>query len=404
MSTHRTRPFWLALLAAALAACSVGRSTPQPAVLTRQPAPCGVPPGSPAIPDLTNPLTWSAQLLEYLDNGGLVTTLLDSLEGRPGLLEPGQRAAQLDLDHDGSEDLAIVLDSQNPAGGPPSGELLVFLCDQDHYRLLYITPPGETAGLPRIEFAGDLTGDLAPELLVSTESCGAHTCGRNLAVLSYNGRELVNILQDRSDDLPNPTLAVGPALPDGSRTISMTGTGISSAGAGPYRERTRTWTYDPASGLFTPAPDVLGDARFRIHVLHDADAAAETGDTQTALALYRRVIDDPSLDDWIYGETGQRTLAAFSMFRELWIALQQGDTGTARAVLDAMQASATNDSVDMLTLAETTFDAYQNGGLPSACSAAQAFAAAHMAGVLEPLNYGYANRAYSPPDLCLERP
>ena len=404
MSAFRTHLLWLALAAVALTACSAGSSGLQPAAATHQAAPCSVPPSSRAIPDLSNPLTWAAELVEYLDGGGLVTTLLDTLGQRPGMLDPGQRAALLDLDLDGSEDLAIILDGQAPSGGPPSGELLVFLCAQDHYRLLYITPPGETTGLPRIEFAGDLTGDSAPELLVSTESCGAHTCGRNLAILSYNGRELVNILQGRSDDLPNPALAVGTALPGGSRTLSMIGTGISSAGAGPYRERTRTWTYDAASGFFTPAPDVLGAARFRIHVLHDADEAAAMGDTASALALYRQVIDDPGLDDWIYGETGQRTLAAFAMFRELWIALQQGDTGAARGVLDAMQASATNDSADMLELAEATFEAYQNGGIESACSAAQAFASAHLAGVIEPLNYGYANRAYSPPDLCFERP
>jgi hypothetical protein len=113
------------------------------------------------------------------------------------------------------------------------------------------------------------------------------------------------------------------------------------------------------------------------------------------------VIEDGRYDDWIYGETGARTLAAFAAFRQMSIHLNQGNTGAARRALEFMQASATNDTADMLSLAEVTFEAYENAGLEASCSAAQAYGAAHAAGVLEPLNYGYANRAYSAPDLCL---
>ena len=113
------------------------------------------------------------------------------------------------------------------------------------------------------------------------------------------------------------------------------------------------------------------------------------------------MIEDGRYDDWIYGESGHRTLAAFAAFRQMWIYLSQGDTGAARGSLDFLGASATNDTADILMLAEVTFEAFESGGMEAACSAAQAYGAAHTAGVLEPLNYGYANRAYSPPDLCL---
>jgi hypothetical protein len=145
----------------------------------------------------------------------------------------------------------------------------------------------------------------------------------------------------------------------------------------------------------------LAAPRFRIHLLNDADLAAAAGDPGTALDLYQQVIEDSRYDDWIYGETGQRTLAAFATFRQMWIHLSQGDTGAARRSLEFMQASATNDTADMLALAEVTFEAFESGGLAAACSAAQAYGAAHAAGVLDPLNYGYANRAFSAPDLCL---
>jgi hypothetical protein len=363
--------------------------------------PCQVSPGSPPLPDLQNPLTWASEVLQYLNDGGLLTTLLESLEARPSALEPDQTGAVLDLSADGREDLALILTQQDSISGMLSGTLFIFLCDKDRYELAYLTPPGETEGVLAIQSTHDLNADGTSDLLVSTQTCGAHTCFQNLQVLSYAGKRFENLLQGRSDDLPNPTLELRGPGTDGRWSLALTGTGISSVGAGPYRERTRTWTWDPAAGVFIAVPDALGVPRYRIHLLQDADSAAEAGDFPTALELYQQVIEDERYDDWVYGDGGRRTLAAFAVFRQMWIHLSQGDTGAARRSLDFLGASATNDTADILTLAEVTFEAFETGGMEAACSAAQAYGAAHASSVLEPLNYGYANRAYSPPDLCL---
>jgi len=394
-----------------LAGCNVDRASEsrsgtggQPAGQTdrqRQAQACQVPPSSPPVPGLGDPLTWASDLLAYLNQGGLLTTLLESVEARQPALESGQAGEVLDLDADGSDDLALVLSSQDAATGLPTGTLFIFVCAGERYDLAYLSPPGEPQGLPKIESSSDLNGDGVPDLLVSNQNCGAHTCFLNLQVMSFQRGNFQNLLQGRSDDLPNPTLELRGPGPDGRGFIALTGTGISSAGAGPYRERTRTWTWDAAAGAFTAGPDALAAPRFRIHLLNDADLAAAAGDPGTALDLYQQVIEDGRYDDWIYGETGQRTLAAFATFRQMWLHLSQGDTGAARRSLEFMQASATNDTADMLTLAEVTFEAFESGGLGAACSAAQAYGAAHAASVLDPLNYGYANRAFSAPDLCL---
>lgn len=365
---------------------------------------CPVPAGSPTLPDLADPLTWASDLEHYLNQGGLLTTLLESIESRQTELEPEQTGVVLDLNADGSEDLALILTDRDQNSTLPSGTLFLFLCGRDRYELEYISPPAEVPGLPSIAASEDLNADGFPDLLISTENCGAHTCFQNLQVLSYVQGRFENILQGRSDDLPNPTLELHGPGDDGRWSLAMTGTGISSAGAGPYRERTRTWTWNPTSGAYVPGQDALGEPRYRIHLLQEADATADAGDYATALERYQQVIEDSRFDDWIYGETGQRTLAAFATYRQMWIHLSQGDTGAARRSLEFMQASATNDTADMLELAQVTFEAYENGGIAAACTAAQAYGASHTTSILEPLNYGYANRAYSAPDLCLSSP
>ncbi len=365
---------------------------------------CLVTTGSPPLPDLVDPLTWASDLEHYLNQGGLLTSLLESIEDRQVELEPEQTGAVLDLDADGSEDLALILTGRDQVSGLSSGTLFLFLCHRDRYELAYISPPAEIPGLPSIEAGRDLNADGLPDLLISTENCGAHTCFENLQVLSYLQGRFENVLQGRSDDLPNPSLELRGPDSQGRWSLAMTGTGISSAGAGPYRERTRTWNWDPTTGAYVSGPDALGAPRYRIHLLQDADTAAAAGDSATALELYQQVIEDSLFDDWIYGETGRRTLAAFATYRQMWVHLSQGDTGSARRSLEFMQASATNDTADMLELAEVAFEAYENGGMEAACTAAQAYGAAHTPTILEPLNYGYANRAYSAPDLCLSPP
>jgi hypothetical protein len=61
--------------------------------------------------------------------------------------------------------------------------------------------------------------------------------------------------------------------------------------------------------------ETLGPSNFRIRALHDADAASKKGDYETALALYERVINDETLDDWIEPDTERANLSAFAKYR-----------------------------------------------------------------------------------------
>ena len=362
---------------------------------------CPIPPASPSLPALTDARSGATDLSEYLNQGGLLTALIEGLNQRPpiqGIASTGEIA---DLDLDGYQDLALTI-IDDSTQGIASGSLLIFLCQKGHFELAYLSPPGEDRALPEIAAVRDLNADGMTDLLLSSHVCGAHSCFIELNLLSWDRSRFVNILEGRSDDLPNPTLTLEGPAEDGTWRLSLTGTGISSAGAGPYRERTRIWSWDAAAASFFAAPDLLQQPRYRIHMLHDADQAAANGDLDSAYRDYGRVIEDGTLDDWIGGESSRRTLAAFAAFRQIWLHLLLGETGEASAILEFLQASATNDSADVLEMARIVFETYQLEGIESACSSAQGFAAAHQQGVLEPLNFGYANRSYNLPDICLK--
>ena len=361
---------------------------------------CPIPPGSPGLPSLEVARNWTTEISAYLNDGGLLTALIESLGQRP-LVQGYPSAGEIaDFDLDGTQDLAVTVLEPAPDGSV-AGSLLIFICQQDRFELSYVSPPTIPLSLPEMAAIEDFNADGSPELLLAVHQCGAHTCFISLQLLSWDRTRFADILSGRSDDLPNPTLVIDGPAPDGSLRISLTGTGISSAAAGPYREQKRVWSWIPSEGRFVPAPDILQAPRFRIHMLHDADLALVQGDYVQAELGYARVIEDGTLDDWVGGESSRRALAAFAAFRQLWLHLLLQETGQASAVLEFMRASATNDSADLLELASITFETYQLEGIDAACSAAQAFAGAHQQGVLEPLNFGYANRTYNLPDICL---
>jgi hypothetical protein len=361
---------------------------------------CPIPPGSPGLPALEEARTWITEISAYLNSGGLLTALIESLGQRTWVQGYPSAGEIADFDLDGTQDLAVTVLEAAPDGSV-SGSLLIFICQQDRFELSYLSSPAIPLSLPEMAAVEDFNADASPDVLLALHQCGAHTCFISLQLLSWGRTQFADILSGRSDDLPNPTLVIDGPLPDGSLGISLTGTGISSAGAGPYRERTRVWSWVASEGRFVPAPDILQAPRYRIHMLHDADLALAQGDFSGAEAGYGRVIEDGTLDDWIGGESSRRALAAFAAFRQLWLHLLLHETGQASAVLEFMRASATNDSADLLEMARITFETYQLEGIDAACGAAQAFAGAHQQGVLEPLNFGYANRTYNLPDLCL---
>jgi hypothetical protein len=373
---------------------------------TITPAPesgCPVPPGSPPLPDLSASFDWASELQAYLNEGGLVEPLADGLESRS--LPDGSSAGivRRDLDADGFEDLTIVLYDLNN-NTEPSGSILVFRCDKNRYRLAYVSAPGQNPGPPVLVSVQDLNADGIAELLFTRETCGAHTCFERVEVLRWERSGFVNVFSGRSDDLPSPSVEIVGPVSDGSYRIEITAQGIASVGAGPYRRFTRIWGWSPDQSEFIVVDEKFAPPTFRIHMLHDADDAAAAGNLESALVMYQRVREDGALDDWIKDDNGHAELAAFATYRQMMLYLQTGRLESARQALEFMQASIPEGApgYGQRLLAETYWQTYsETGDLQAACNSARRFAQQQPASVLEPLQYGYANRTYTPADVCM---
>jgi uncharacterized protein YceK len=365
---------------------------------------CPIPPGSPDLPSLNDPHTWAVDILGYLNAGGFVSSLLDHIQASNSI-EPSAKVGEiLDLNGDGFEDLALILTQAPSELTPmPSGSLLIFFCAEETFRVVYATSPASEAGRPKLQAARDFTGDGHPELLTLWDSCGAHTCFAQAEILKWDGSGFDNLWQGRSDDLPSPDIELQGPLADGSTAIAITARGIGSAGAGPYREIQRTWTWHAESGHFEVSEETLTDPKYRIHVLHDADQAALEGDYETASIGYLRVMEDGTLDDWSSGEDGRAALRAYAAFRQIVIDVRIGNTTNAESGMLFLRAAYPPESPHhaYAELAETFWEAYQISGDPGeACLAAQRYALNNPEAVVQPLYYGYANRTYLAADIC----
>ena len=385
-------------------------ASPTPAsVAVPELVPCPVPAGAPTAPDLADPALTVRAVLEYLNAGGSADLLVGLLQAAGHAPNAGQPVRSLDINGDTWLDLAVAFVDPNvpraqahlplrPKLQPPArGAVAIYLCQGTRY------VPGDPVleapdATPLLHLAADLNRDGVTDLLVGWETCGAHTCYQQLDVVMAAGTFLVRARLDPTLDLPYPEVQ---HLSDGR--LAVTGTGIASAGAGPFRQVTRTWAWDAAQQGFAVVSETLEAPRYRIHALLDAQAAARRGDGEAALDLYHRVILDESLLDWADPETERANLRAFGMYRVVVTYASQGDLGDARVAYGILQNEFVDGSTGQIyaRLAKAFWDVFeQTADLRQSCLAARAFAEAHRTAVLDPLYFGYANPAFTPGDVC----
>ena len=364
---------------------------------------CPIPLGAPPLPELSSSKDWAMDVLSYLNQGGSITAFIEALPSL-GQSDPhGPPAILADLNGDRLEDLAIALAELVQERLPGESALLIYLCDQDQYRLVYASSSLPDSDRVHLRQAVDLTGDGVPEIMVMQEFCGAHTCFQAWEVLHWQSNQFVNILDGRTDDLPSPIVEVSARMSDGSMTLTITGQGVQSVGAGPSRPNARVWHWSMPEVLFVVIEEQLAAPTFRIHALHDADQAALTGDFSTAMSSYNRVIEDPALDDYPFGEEGQARLSAYALFRSMLLWIEKEDLTQAETTLIFLQAAYPPDGLGggYSAIADEVWRAYQaQPDLVRACQIAQAFAQEHIEDILDPLNYGYANKRYLAFDIC----
>jgi hypothetical protein len=169
------------------------------------------------------------------------------------------------------------------------------------------------------------------------------------------------------------------------------------------------WTWN--GDVFTVTETIYDQPVYRYHALLDGDRALRAGDTTAASEVYRRVIDDDTLESFLGiisqsdGADERAFLTAFARWRLLLTALQTGDVASAQAEFNRLQTDYSAGAVghEIGEMADVFWTATLEGQSIAEGCAAIVGAGERFAPVLDFFNsnYGYANPWWEPEDLCL---
>jgi len=345
------------------------------------------------------PETWGPAIDTYLQHSDLhgLRVEMERLEGAQNWV-----LDLIDLEINGNEqaDLALALSVLDLDNTVSSSLVLVIECESDRCEFAHQQVYDDAAASSPHLSAQDLDGDRLTDLLVSSRHCGAHTCFLEVEALAWREGGMRNLFTGPTNDLPNPEFMLNGPLENGRFMIEITATGIGSAGAGPFRQFTRTWSWSDEQDLFVQSMEVYQDPEYRIHQLHIADELFASDELEAAKAAFLKVVQDNELSDWI---SGGENLSAYAYYRMgLITLLVDGEARTQNpfAQLQGAHPLGTEGSAysDLAGVFWVTFSEGQDWS--SACRAVIEYARENSETIIEPLYYGYANKTYTPEDMC----
>ena len=355
----------------------------------------------PFAPD--NPVGGGLLVAEYLAGG------LADIEGclpelvRDWELEPvaGLRCAIGDIDGDGRDELIYAVSVPGEPEQP--GDIWFFDDSEAGYRLFTSARAlaNEILAGVNIEAMVDLTGDGAPEAVISTRSCDGERCTTNFVIASAHRGFAVEDLAP-SDLVATST--EGLSFEDGSDDqltdlLIRREAESDDPAAGPQRGSTLIVSW---SGLRFRIDEQPDPPEFLIHLIADADEAYSSGDLELASALYIQAAADLSLRDW-KSEQGQRAgrfeLQPYALFRAALAAQRQGDPETALRLLDRAFVEHANSLHGLA--AGIYLQALQDGNAAStACTVSESYLGRLSSVYVDIWDYGFENPDHSITTLC----
>ena len=345
------------------------------------------------------PETWAPAIETYLRQVGLHGLRVE-MEKLVGAQNWQIDLIDMEVNGDGEVDLALALSALDLDNTVSYSLVLVIECESDRCEIAHQQVYDDAAASPPHLSAQDLDGDGMTDLLVSSRHCGAHTCFLKVEALAWREGGMRDLFTGPTDDLPNPEFKLYGPLENGRFMIGITATGIGSAGAGPFRQFTRTWSWSDEQDLFVKAMDDYQDPEYRIHQIHVADELFASDDLEAAKEAFLKVVQDDELSDWISGGVN---LSAYAYYRiGLITLLLDGEAKTQNpfAQLEDKHPPSTEGSAysDLAGVFWETFSEGQDWS--SACRAAIEYARENSQTIIEPLYYGYANKTYTAEDMC----
>lgn len=275
-------------------------------------------------------------IVQYLSAGGPPTILEATLRAWGAVAEFGGLVrADRDFTADGvPEVLVLVLDPDHVEDRPRPGQLLIFGCEERAYRLLYQSGYALDQGAPVIHSADDINSDYVNDLVYSIETCGTQVCYREVVAVGWKlalgnfdnllAQEVIEALAE---------VVVSDVDEDGIIEISVTSGIIDNPAAGPQRQVTTIYRWD---GTFFVVGEVIrSPVEYRIHLIHDGDAALRATDYEAAIDFYREAIDDNRLRSWTYPNEDLH-LKAYAQYRIMLAQVLKGSITAAQAAHDRL--------------------------------------------------------------------
>ncbi|MGQ9684274.1 MAG: hypothetical protein ACUVX9_17220 [Anaerolineae bacterium] len=352
----------------------------------------------PALPAPAGMQGLLAFVYEWLDRHSQDLIGLEAQLGAWAALQAESAAvSEVDINADGTaETLLLLAMPGGPDGGPVERALAVLQPGLEGYTLLEVHTFGPAMTTESVT-ARNLDGEGAPELVLTYQDCGAHTCFLYVEILSWRDRALHPLL-DEPASIPYGGVSFRDADGDGREEMVLHGGTIGSVGAGPVQTYSDIYAWDGQA--YRRVDTVYDPSPFRLHVFCDGDRALQKGDLAAAIAGYERVVNDGNLKPTgMVAEAEERSaLSAFALYRLVTAYAAQGNASGIQRSIEALHMYRNHPC---LPLAEAFLQAWRDtGSVGEACAAATAYAAAHPE-VAESFGYyGYGNPVIAVESIC----
>ncbi|MBE0690322.1 MAG: hypothetical protein IH587_09405 [Anaerolineae bacterium] len=336
-----------------------------------------------------------ASMIRFLDAGGDAPTLEEALRSQWGVLG-SSGFVRTDIDFSGEGTPEFIISYLAPDGG---GSLLIASCADGRVLQVYETTLGGEP--PQILWANDMTFDGAVDMLFSSRVCSGateDTCVYRTQLIHWLDRlgQLVNLLGSPVEASRPPTIE--DVDQDQVFELVVRQDDDGDAESGP--RRTGLDVYDWNGGSYVRSLTQLDPPRYRIQIVHQADAAFTAEAFDEAITLYQQVLSDGELRNWLNDDT--QTLPAYAIYRLMLVyAFLEDERRIELYQFIQQNYPDMNAAPVYIQMAQAFWDALQvTNNLRSACLEVESIIAVRTEALGLLNRYGSESPTYNAHDVC----